>query len=178
MADPVDFNVDELRRRARRRLIGAVVLALIVAVVVPMLLESDPKPLGDDVSVKIPPVDESKFVNRLTTSKSESKVPAKMEAPAKGAPPAGAPPPAPAPTSTPQPAPEDTLQHQAAGARVRREGPGRREGPDTASRHRIAEIGRKGDGAARRRESGSSATASVVADGARCRRARVVGYVE
>jgi len=38
MADPVDFNVDELRRRARRRLIGAVVLALIVAVAVPMLL--------------------------------------------------------------------------------------------------------------------------------------------
>jgi DedD protein len=46
-------------------LLQAIVLALAVAVFVPMLLESDPKPLGEDVSVKIPPVDEGKFVNRL-----------------------------------------------------------------------------------------------------------------
>ena len=77
MAAPEDVNVDELRRRARRRLVGAIVLALAVAVLVPMLLESDPKPLGEDVSVKIPPVDEGKFVNRLNDK-------AKAE-PAKGA---------------------------------------------------------------------------------------------
>jgi DedD protein len=64
MAEPADINVDELRRRARRRLVGAIVLALAAAVIVPMLLESDPKPLGDDVSVKIPPIDDGKFVNR------------------------------------------------------------------------------------------------------------------
>ena len=67
MAEPADINVDELRRRARRRLVGAVVLALAVAVIVPMLLESQPKPLGDDVSVKIPPVDDGKFVNQLSS---------------------------------------------------------------------------------------------------------------
>jgi DedD protein len=66
MAEPADINVDELRRRARRRLVGAVVLALGVAVVVPMLLETEQKPLGEDVSVKIPPVDDSRFVNRLS----------------------------------------------------------------------------------------------------------------
>jgi DedD protein len=71
MAEPADINVDELRRRARRRLIGAIVLALGAAVIVPMLLESDPKPLGDDVSVKIPPVDEGKFVNRLNEPQSK-----------------------------------------------------------------------------------------------------------
>ena len=65
MTAPEDLNVDELRRRARRRLVGAIVLALAVAVLVPLLLESDPKPLGEDVSVKIPPIDEGKFVNRL-----------------------------------------------------------------------------------------------------------------
>ena len=65
MAEPADINVDELRRRARRRLVGAVVLALAVAVIVPMLLETDQKPLGEDVSVKIPPIDEGKFTNRL-----------------------------------------------------------------------------------------------------------------
>jgi DedD protein len=68
-AEPADINVDELRRRARRRLVGAVVLALGVAVVVPMLLETEQKPLGEDVSVKIPPVDEGKFVNRLNDPK-------------------------------------------------------------------------------------------------------------
>jgi len=66
MADPADVNVDEMRRRARRRLVGAIVLALCAAVIVPMLLESDPKPLGDSVAIKIPQVDDSKFVNRLS----------------------------------------------------------------------------------------------------------------
>ena len=71
MAEPTDLNVDELRRRARRRLVGAIVLALAAAVVVPMLLETDPKPLGEDVSVKIPPVDDGKFVNRLNDGEQE-----------------------------------------------------------------------------------------------------------
>jgi len=65
MPDPIEPQLDELRRRARRRLIGAIVLALAAAVLVPMLLESDPKPLGEDVSVRIPPVDDAKFVSRL-----------------------------------------------------------------------------------------------------------------
>ena len=77
MAETADINVDELRRRARRRLVGAVVLALGVAVVVPMLLETEQRPLGEDVAVKIPPIDEGKFVNRLNESRSNG--------PAKGA---------------------------------------------------------------------------------------------
>lgn len=105
MAETPDINVDELRRRARRRLIGAVVLALAAAVFVPMLLENDPKPLGEDVSVKIPQEDNAKFVNRLSdkgakttaresTAKSETvKEPAKVEA---------------APTSAPATLPEST----------------------------------------------------------------------
>jgi DedD protein len=76
MAEPADINVDELRRRARRRLVGAVVLALGVAVVVPMLLETEQKPLGEDVSVKIPPVDDGKFVNRLNDPSAAPAAPA------------------------------------------------------------------------------------------------------
>jgi DedD protein len=85
MADATDINVDELRRRARRRLIGAVVLALAAAVVVPMLLESDPKPLGEDVSVKIPPEDGGKFVNRLSdkSTRAAAVAPAAKSEPAK-----------------------------------------------------------------------------------------------
>jgi DedD protein len=82
MAEPADLNVDELRRRARRRLVGAVVLALGVAVVVPMLLETEQKPLGEDVAVKIPPIDDGKFVNRLSENRAkDAKSPAKASAP-------------------------------------------------------------------------------------------------
>jgi DedD protein len=77
MADPADINVDDLRRRARRRLVGAIVLALAAAVIVPMLLESEPKPLGDSVAVKIPPVDDGKFVNRLNDGAPKGDAPAK-----------------------------------------------------------------------------------------------------
>src|SRR5438045_1240319 len=66
-ADPA---VEELKRRARRRLVGAIVLALAAAVVLPLLLESDPKPLGDDVSIQIPPIDNGKFITPLSPSKS------------------------------------------------------------------------------------------------------------
>jgi DedD protein len=66
IADPA---VDELKRRARRRLVGAVVLALAAAVMLPMLLESDPKPLGNDVSIQIPPIDQGKFVTPLSPDK-------------------------------------------------------------------------------------------------------------
>ena len=65
-SDAPDPAVDELRRKARRRLVGAVVLALAVAVALPLLLENEPKPLGDDVSIQIPPVDSGKFVNPLS----------------------------------------------------------------------------------------------------------------
>jgi DedD protein len=82
MAASDDSNLDELRRRARRRLVGAIVLALAVAVFVPMLLESDRKPLGEDVSVRIPPVDDGKFVNKLNEKpKADVKAIARTEPP-------------------------------------------------------------------------------------------------
>ncbi len=80
IADNADLAVDELRRKARRRLVGAVVLALAAAVILPLLLEKDPKPLGDDVSVQIPPVDEGRFINRLTGRAGDAKSAAKSDA--------------------------------------------------------------------------------------------------
>lgn len=66
IADNADLIVDDMKRKARRRLVGAIVLALAAAIILPMLLEKEPRPLGDDVSVQIPPVDDGKFVNRLS----------------------------------------------------------------------------------------------------------------
>ena len=65
-SDAPDLAVDELRRKARRRLVGAIVLALAAAVALPLLLENEPKPLGEDVSIQIPPVDTGRFVNPLS----------------------------------------------------------------------------------------------------------------
>jgi DedD protein len=85
MADPIADNpelaVDELKRKARRRLIGAIVLALAAATLLPLLLEQEQKPLGDDVSVQIPPVDDGKFVNRLTPGKVKDAAPDAKVAP-------------------------------------------------------------------------------------------------
>jgi len=52
---------DELniRRKARRRLIGAVALTLVVVVVLPMVLESEPKPTGKDIELRIPSPDKA-----------------------------------------------------------------------------------------------------------------------
>jgi DedD protein len=44
----------DLRRRARRRLVGAVALALLAVVVLPMLFNPEPKPLGPGVDIRIP----------------------------------------------------------------------------------------------------------------------------
>ncbi len=120
MAQPSDVNVDDLRRRARRRLVGAIVLALSAAVFVPMLLESEPRPLGEDVSVKIPPVDNNKFVNKLNAkggSDAGKAAPGKAEATKADAPKAEAPKAeadpaailAGGPTNVPPPAPSTTL---------------------------------------------------------------------
>jgi DedD protein len=68
-SDAPDLAVDELKRRARRRLVGAIVLALAAAVLLPLLLESEPKPLGDEVSIQIPPIDNGKFVTPLSAGK-------------------------------------------------------------------------------------------------------------
>ncbi|HVG05657.1 MAG TPA: hypothetical protein VM937_12035, partial [Burkholderiaceae bacterium] len=45
---------DIVRVRARRRLIGAAALLLLVAIVVPMVLDPEPKPASDNIAIDIP----------------------------------------------------------------------------------------------------------------------------
>jgi len=42
------------KKRARRRLVGAIALALAAAVGIPMLLDSEPKPVSGDIAIQIP----------------------------------------------------------------------------------------------------------------------------
>ncbi|MFC5548268.1 SPOR domain-containing protein [Massilia aerilata] len=47
------------KKRARRRLVGAIALALAAAVGLPMLLDSQPKPLAGDIAIQIPAKDKA-----------------------------------------------------------------------------------------------------------------------
>ncbi len=46
-----------LKRRARRRLVGAVALTTAIVVLLPMLLDSQPKQVGQDIELQIPDKD-------------------------------------------------------------------------------------------------------------------------
>jgi DedD protein len=114
--------VEELKRRARRRLVGAIVLALAAAVILPLLLESDPKPLGDDVSIQIPPIDSGKFITPLSPAKGvDGKAPADRSSPGRVTPATPAKPAASPPESATEASPSsaaddkavDTAQHAA-----------------------------------------------------------------
>ena len=62
-------NADLLRRRANRRLLGASVLLLIAIIAVPMFLEREPPALPDNVDVRIPPVEGTKFEPKFPDGK-------------------------------------------------------------------------------------------------------------
>lgn len=51
---PLNQEEQALRRRARRRLVGAIALALLAVVVLPMIFDPEPRPLGGNVEIDIP----------------------------------------------------------------------------------------------------------------------------
>ncbi len=54
MATPAEADDSTLKRRARRRLIGAIALALVAVIVLPMVFDAEKKPLDADISIQIP----------------------------------------------------------------------------------------------------------------------------
>lgn len=58
-----------IKSRARRRLIGAIALALAVVVILPMVLDSEPKITGQDIELRIPAPDKvAEFVPGVAVS--------------------------------------------------------------------------------------------------------------
>jgi len=55
MASPPTTEANEIRRRGRQRLIGAIALVAILVVFVPMVLDSEPRPPRPDRALVIPP---------------------------------------------------------------------------------------------------------------------------
>jgi DedD protein len=64
MAESEDVN--SLKRRGRRRLVGAIALVLAAVIVLPMVFDSDPKGSAPPVSVRIPGEDETGFTPKVT----------------------------------------------------------------------------------------------------------------
>ena len=54
-------DVETLKRRGRRRLIGAVALVLLAVLVLPMVFDPEPKSTLPPMSVRIPPENEAPF---------------------------------------------------------------------------------------------------------------------
>ena len=64
MAENEDVNT--LKRRGRRRLVGAIALVLAAVIVLPMVFDSEPKGRAPPVSVRIPGEDETGFTPKVT----------------------------------------------------------------------------------------------------------------
>jgi DedD protein len=64
MAENQDVNM--LKRRGRRRLVGAIALVVAAVVVLPMVFDSEPKGSAPPVSVRIPGEDETGFTPKVT----------------------------------------------------------------------------------------------------------------
>ncbi len=54
MAKSIADEEIHLRKRARRRLVGAVALVLLAVVFLPMVLDREPKPVSQDIDIRIP----------------------------------------------------------------------------------------------------------------------------
>ncbi len=66
MAKPVSEEEIQLRKRARRRLIGAIVLVAVVAAILPMVLDSEPKPTSQEINIQIPSPDaKGSFISKV-----------------------------------------------------------------------------------------------------------------
>lgn len=55
----------QLKKRARRRLVGAVALALLAAIVLPVVMDHEPRPPQQDIQVRIPSQDGGSFTSRV-----------------------------------------------------------------------------------------------------------------
>lgn len=70
-------DVDTLKRRGRRRLVGAVALVLLAVIVLPMVFDSEPRNSVPPVSVRIPGEDDTAFTPKVSPRPPVAKPPEK-----------------------------------------------------------------------------------------------------
>jgi DedD protein len=81
MAESEDVNM--LKRRGRRRLVGAIALVLAAVIVLPMVFDPEPRGSAPPVNVRIPGEDDSAFVPKVTAKKAQERSKPAAEAGAK-----------------------------------------------------------------------------------------------
>src|SRR5690606_37222119 len=107
----------QLKKRARRRLVGAVALALLAAIVLPMVMDHEPRPTQQDIQVRIPSQDAGSFTSRVLPG-TPTATPLPPVAEVKRPAPKPEPmleevaPPAPKPELKSEPKPEAKLEHK------------------------------------------------------------------
>lgn len=57
----------DLKKRARRRLVGAIALVLLAVIVLPMVMDQEPKPITQDIQIRIPSQEpgSGSFISRI-----------------------------------------------------------------------------------------------------------------
>lgn len=106
MAKAISDEELQLKKRARRRLVGAITLVLLVVVFLPMFLDSEPKPLNQDIAITIPPLTGPDSSSQSVTAAPDVASPARTETvpPVRPVPAPEAAPKAEAPKPEPKPA--------------------------------------------------------------------------
>lgn len=61
-----------MKRRARRRLVGAIALIVFVVIALPIVLDREPKQVSQDLTIQIPSQDSGKFSGRLAPAPPEA----------------------------------------------------------------------------------------------------------
>ncbi|THF66864.1 SPOR domain-containing protein [Pseudothauera nasutitermitis] len=92
-----DTDNVELKKRSRRRLVGAAALALLAAIILPMVMDQEPGPSGQDIQITIP--DRDAELSRPIAGRAPLNVEPDVAPPPQEQPPA--PPAAPAPQTAP-----------------------------------------------------------------------------
>jgi|SRR5689334_15891919 len=82
MARAISDEEIQLKRRARRRLIGAIVLVMAIIVVLPMVLDSEPKSADQEIKVQIPSTNSGAFTSKVVPAppKTDGRTEGKTEA--------------------------------------------------------------------------------------------------
>ncbi len=122
MAKQLTEDELNIRRKARRRLTGAIALTLAVVVILPMVLDSEPKPSGQDIDLRIPAADKAgEFIPGVATPAVAEAMPMAASAVAPNTAPVAASvvPPAPVAPAVSSVAPAETVKPAAPAPAVR-----------------------------------------------------------
>jgi len=65
MARTISDEQLRLKKRARRRLIGAIALVTLMVIVLPVLLDGEPRPVSQDIKIQIPAQNGGSFASRV-----------------------------------------------------------------------------------------------------------------